>query len=163
VNEVLPSHSLRAAERAAGKARRAKRIERREACFDLFVSGYTHRQIADAMKVSVATVRRVVDGAIDERRLDAPDRYIHVQVARLNRALCHADLKLADGDHRVFAPYIKLVAELSRFHGLDSRDRQALRAPPSARSLPPPAPLALTHVSDQIAPAAASGEGDEAL
>src|ERR1700674_3119341 len=66
VNEVLPSHSLRAAERAAGQAARAKRIERREACFDLFVSGYTHRQIADAMKVSVATVRRVVDGAIDE-------------------------------------------------------------------------------------------------
>jgi hypothetical protein len=65
--------------------------------------------------------------------------------------------------HRAFAPYIKLVAELSRFHGLDGRDRRPLRAPPSTRSLPPPAPLALTHASGQIEPAAASGEGHEAL
>ncbi len=152
----LPSQ--RAALRAAAKARRAKRTERREAWLELFSSGYTHRQIADAMKVSVATVRRGIDAAIDERRLDAPARYVHVQISRLNRALCHADLKLASGDHKAFAPYIKLVAELGRFHGLGGRDRRALDAPRATDALPPPASLALTYSASALATAAASDE-----
>ena len=93
------------------------------------------------------TVRREIDSAIDERRLDAPERYVHVQVARLNRALCHADFKLAGGDHKAFAPYIKLVAELGRFHGL-GRDRRAPGALRATEALPPPAPLALTYAPD---------------
>ncbi len=152
----------RARTRAAARARRAKRIERREAWFELFASGYTHRQIADVMGASVATVRRVIDAAIDERRLDAPDRYIHVQVARLNRALSHADLKLAQGDPKAFAPYIKLVAELGRFHGLDGRNRQTLRASRAARSPSTPAPLALTRAASPLALAAAPGGRDAA-
>ena len=42
------SLSQRAEARAASKARRAKRIERREACLDLVASGYSYRQIATA-------------------------------------------------------------------------------------------------------------------
>ena len=68
-----------------------KSSERREVYFDLLASGYSHQQIAAAMEVSVAAVRREIEGAIVERRLDAPDRYIHVQVARLTKALRAAD------------------------------------------------------------------------
>ena len=50
MNEDPRSASQRAGARAAAKARRAKRTERREAWFDLLASGYTHRQIADAAK-----------------------------------------------------------------------------------------------------------------
>jgi hypothetical protein len=158
MNENPTPPSQRAGARAAAKGRRAKRIERREAWFELFSSGYTHRQIADAMKVSVATVRREIDGAIDERRLDSPDRYIHVQVSRLSRALCHADLKLANGDARAFAPFIKLSAELGRLHGLDGRDRRAPGAARSTALLQPPAPLALTHAVSPLAAAAVSDD-----
>ena len=147
MNEDLPSPSQRAGARAVAKARRAKRAERREVWFDLIASGYTHRQIADAAKVSVMTVRREIDTAINERRLDAPERYVHVQVARLNRALCHADFKLASGDHKAFAPCIKLVAELGRFHGL-GRDQRAPGAPRATQALPSPASLALTYAPD---------------
>ena len=158
MNEHPTSPSQRSGARAAARARRAKRIERREAWFELFSSGYTHRQIADAMKVSVATVRRAIDGAIGERRLDSPDRYIHVQVSRLSRALSHADFKLAQGDAKAFAPFIKLSAELGRLHGLAGRDQ---RAPGPARptaSLAPPAPLALTHAASPLAAAAVSDD-----
>ena len=45
--------SERARKRAAGKTRRAKLIERREAYFDLLVSGYSIEQIASRDKEPV--------------------------------------------------------------------------------------------------------------
>jgi transposase len=66
--------------RARRRARIAARIAERENYFDLLASGYSCPQIADAAKVSVATVQRAIDRAIAERRLDAPDRYMHLQV-----------------------------------------------------------------------------------
>src|SRR5208283_4234957 len=98
-----------------------KGLERREAIFNLFVSGFSHQQIAKALKASTATVRRVIDTAVDERRLDAPERFARVQVARLSKALSHADDKLERGDIRVYAPYLKIVAALDRYHGLAGR------------------------------------------
>ena len=47
--------------RRAARKRRTKRIERREAYFDLLTSDYTYHQIAQAMKVTPLTVRRAVD------------------------------------------------------------------------------------------------------
>ena len=134
----------RAEAQAKAKARRAKRIERREAFLDLITSGYSYRQIATAMKVSLATVRREVDKALAERPIHAPERHVSLQVARLSRALCHADFKLAHGDIRAFAPYMKLVAALDRYYGLDGRldlpratqTGNALAAPPPPRPHP---------------------------
>ena len=94
------SLSQRAEAQAKAKARRAKRIERREAFLDLVASGYSYRQIATAMRVSLATVRREVDKALAERPIHAPEHHASLQVARLTRALCHADHKLAQGDVR---------------------------------------------------------------
>ena len=144
------SLSQRAEARAAAKARRAKRIERREAFLDLVASGYSHRQIATAMKVSLATVRREVDEALAERPLQAPERYASLQVERLTRALCHADHKLAQGDIRAFAPYVKIVAALDRYHGLDAR-LGLPRAAQAGSALPAP-PLALAHAELALPP-----------
>jgi DNA-binding NarL/FixJ family response regulator len=88
--------------RAAAKKRRTKGFERRDAVFDLFVSGFSHQQIAKALNASTSTVRRIVDTAVADRRLDAPERFARVQVARLSKALSHADLKI--------------VAALDRYH-----------------------------------------------
>jgi DNA-binding transcriptional regulator LsrR (DeoR family) len=86
--------SQRAEAQAKAKARQAKRVERREAFFDLVASGYSHRQIATAMGVSLATVHREVDKALAERPIHAPEHYLFLQVARLTKALSYADLKL---------------------------------------------------------------------
>jgi transposase len=139
-DEARPSQRDEA--RAAAKKRRTKGFERREAIFDLFVSGFSHQQIAKALRVSAATVRRIIDTAVAERRLDAPERFARVQVARLSKALTHADLKLERGDIRAFAPYLKIVAALDRYHGLEAR-ALPLRPTHIEGVLSAPPPLAL--------------------
>ena len=49
-------------------------------------------------KVSPRTVRREVDRALEERRLDAPERYARLQVARLTKALRLADASIDQGE-----------------------------------------------------------------
>jgi hypothetical protein len=141
-----PSLSERAEARAAAQKRRAKGRQRREVLFELVVSGYSHHEIAEAMGMSARAVRRVVDSAVAERRLDAPDHYVRVQVARLTKALKLADYRIGKGDLRALAPYVKLIAAMDRYHNVDWRpprpappvEAAALPAPPLA--LPPPAP-----------------------
>jgi len=132
--------------RGAMRKRRTKRTERREAYFDLLTSGYTYHEIAQAMKVTHLSVRRAVDRAIAERRQDSPDRYIHLQVARLTKALRAADMGIEKGDLRAIAPLIRVVAELDRYHGLGVKYQRRLDARALAEPSPAP-PLALTHVT----------------
>ncbi len=144
-NEARPSERTEA--RALAKKRRTKGLERREAVFDLFVSGFSHQKIAKALTVSTATVRRTIDTAVAERRLEAPERFARLRVARLTKALSHADFKLEQGDIRAFAPYLKILSALDRYHGLDARVPLP-PTPPVEYALPaPPPPLALTNVA----------------
>ena len=109
----------RARKRALGKIRREALIERREAYFDLLVAGYSIEQIASAMKKSPATVRRVIGQALAKRRLDAPEDYARLQVARLTKALRCADVSLEEGDLKAIAPFVKVVRELNLYHGVN--------------------------------------------
>ncbi len=142
--------------RAQRRARIAARIAERENYFDLLASGYSCRQIAEAAKVSLATVQRAIDRAIAERRLDAPDRYMHLQVARLTKALRLADASIENGDLKAVAPLTRLVAALDRYHGLGAlaRWRPAPTAPLPAPAAPPLAlpapPLALTEAKTGV-------------
>ena len=106
-----------ARKRAAGKARRAKRVERRVAYFDLLMSGYSVQQIAKAMNMSRFAVRRAIDQALAERRLDGHEDFARLQVARLNKALHCADRSLEVGDMRAIPHFAKVVAALDRYHG----------------------------------------------
>jgi DNA-binding CsgD family transcriptional regulator len=140
-----------ARKRAAGKARRANLIERREAYFDLLVSGYSVEEIAAAMNMSPSAVRRAVGQAVAKRRLDAPEAYARLQVARLTKALRCADVSLENRDLNAIAPFVQVVRELNRYHGLDF-GRLRL-APPAA--LPPIAPgseprLQLAHSAGAV-------------
>ena len=108
----------------------------------MIASGYGYEVIAATLEISVATVRREFDRAIDERRLDAPERYARVQVARLNKALRVVDELVDKGDPKAVAPLIRLVAALDRYHGL-APARPAPETPqPSAR---PARPAARAH------------------
>jgi len=134
----------RALGRAAGRARRTQKAATRQAFFEALAAGFTAEQIAETGKVSVKTVRREIDRAIAGRRLDAPERYAHLQVARLTKAPPLADALIDRGDVRGLAPLVKIVGELDRYHGLQ-RPRGAPRAPLIEAPEPPAAaPLALT-------------------
>jgi hypothetical protein len=137
--------SERARKRAAGKILRELSIKRREGYFDLLVSGYSIEQIAGHTKTSASAVRRAVGQALAKRRLDTPEDYARLQVARLTKALRCADVSLEEGDLKAIAPFLKVMRELNLYHGVDVG-----RTPPaSTATLPEIAPtvppLALTH------------------
>ena len=70
MNDDPAPHSKRADLRAERKTRRKQQLALREAVFDMIAAGYGYDVIAATLDISVATVRRDFDRAIDERRLD---------------------------------------------------------------------------------------------
>ena len=130
------SLSKRARALAAARARREARAALRQASFDALAAGWSIRHIAEARKVSVKTVSREIDRAVAERRLDAPDRFVHLQVARLTKALRLADLRIDRGELAAIAPLVKVVAALERYHGRQDPSEPARLAPHAA----PPCP-----------------------
>jgi hypothetical protein len=105
--------------RATGKNLREALIKRREAYFDLLVSGYSVEQIASHTKKCPSAVRRAVGQALAKRRLDAPEDYARLQVARLTKALRCADVSLEEGDLKAIAPFLKVVRDLNLYHGVN--------------------------------------------
>lgn len=135
--------SERARKRAAGKILREVSIRRRETYFDLLVSGYSVEQIASHTQKSQATVRRALGQALAKRRLDAPEDYARIQVARLTKALRCADASLEEGDLKAIVPLLKVVRELNLYHGVTVGS--ARPAPAALPELAQTSPLALTH------------------
>jgi len=137
----MPSRDLRAQRRA----RRATRITRRERSFNLLASGYTYSQIAKMVRTSVATVRREIDRALAERRLDEPERFAQVQVARLIKALRLAEAAVELGELKAVAAYLQIIAALDRYHELGRGSPISRRPTDAARlALPVPPNKALT-------------------
>src|ERR1700675_3372058 len=138
--------------------RRATRAERREIMLELVVAGYERELIAQKLCVSLATVRREVDKAIDQRALDAPDRYVRLQVTRLTRALRVVDDALQLCDLKAVEPLVKIVGLLDRYHGLaaaSATNRPAVEARRLPRAV---APLALTHAAPGLELSRAAAE-----
>jgi DNA-binding CsgD family transcriptional regulator len=150
--------------RARRRSRRETRLARRERCFSLMTSGYSLSQIAKMVQASAATVRREIDRALAERRLDAPERFAQVQVARLMKALRLAEAAIEIGEMKAVATYLRVVAALDRYHELAAGPPpRPSKAPPLA---PPTPPKALTYAaplaSDELSAAdEASRAADE--
>jgi DNA-binding CsgD family transcriptional regulator len=141
--------------RAQRRTRRESKIARRERYFQLMTSGYSCGQIAKMVQISAATIRREVDRALAERRLDAPEQFAQVQVARLVKALRLAEAAIELGELKAVATYLRVIAALDRYHEMapgNPPPRRSSEAPPLA--LPTP-PKALT-----FAATAAAGEPD---
>jgi AraC-like DNA-binding protein len=142
--------------RAEVRARRENRLERRERCFNLMMSGYTLSQIAKMVQASSATVRREIDRALAERRLDAPERFARVQVARLMKALRLAEAAVELGEMKAIATYLRVVAALDRYHE-PAAGPPPPRLPAGAPPLALPAPrkaLTFAPLDDGESPAA---------
>ena len=147
MTEDQEAQSQRARERAAARAGRKAKLAWSQSSFDLLASGYSPERIAEARKVSIRTIRREIDTAIARRRLDSPERYIHLQVARLTKALRFADAALERGDLKAVRALVEVVAAMDRYHGLKETfgDRASPGRPDAldlhsstAPALPPP-------------------------
>jgi hypothetical protein len=139
--------------RAGRRARREMKTARRERYFSMMMSGYSLGQIAKMAKASAATVRREIDQALAERRLDAPERFAQVQVARLVKALRLAEAAIELGELKAVGTYLRVIAALDRYHEL------AAGAPPPRRSIQAP-PLALSAPPKALTFAAPPADGD---
>jgi hypothetical protein len=96
--------------------------------------------------MSSSAVRRAIGQALAKRQLDAPEDYARLQVARLTKALRCADVSLENGDLKAIAPFVQVVNELNRYHGVEpGPSRRAPRAAIPQIALTPSPPLALTH------------------
>ncbi len=124
--------STRAKERAAAKARTLAKTAFRQVSFDLLASGYSVEQIAEARKVSLRTIQREIDSVITAKRLDAPERYVHLQVARLTKALRLADAAIEQGDLKAVQTLVQIVKSLDRYHGLSRIEDPAKSGPLTA-------------------------------
>ena len=146
MTEDQEAQSGRTRERSAANARKMAQLAWSQNSFDLLASGYTPEQIAEVRKVSVRTIRREIDAAIARRRLDAPERYVHLQVARLTKALRFADAALERGDLKAVQALVQVVTAMDRYHGLSEalRDR-ASPNPSGPLELQAPVALRLFH------------------
>jgi hypothetical protein len=118
MTEDQEPQSGRARIRGAAKVRKMAKLAWSQSSFDLLASGYTPEQIAEVRKVSVRTIRREIDSAVARRRLDAPERYVHLQVARLTKALRSADAALERGNLKAVLALVQVVIAMDRYHGL---------------------------------------------
>ena len=134
--------SRRKKQLAKQKERRSVLLERRAELLENVVSGCSYLFLAQQYKISVKTVRREVDRALHYRDLDAPDRYVRLQVERLTYAIKCIDHALAQGDYHAVDPLLKVIEKLDRYHGVGrSRNLEAPEAPPRLEAAA--APLAL--------------------
>jgi hypothetical protein len=134
-----PPVPRRQSQLAKARAKRVERSRRREEMLEDVVSGVDRNVIARTYGVSIKTVAREVGRAIDQRRLDAPERFLRLQVERLTRALQSIDRAIEAGDVDAVAHLIKVMDKLDRYHGLAY---MAAQTEPPPR---PPQPLALTR------------------
>ena len=130
---------------ARQKARRVELTARREDMLDDIVSGCSYAHLAQKHKISVRTVRREVDRALDHRHLDRPDRYVRVQGERLTNAIKAIDSAILDGDYLAVDPLLKVIEKLDRYHGLAWSHAPASPAPGRLQAA---APLALPDARD---------------
>jgi hypothetical protein len=140
------------------RKRRAAKAEIRDASFQALADGWTQEEIAKARGVSVATVRREIDRAIAARQIRAPEAHARVQIARITKALALRDIRVGRGELAAVGPFLKTVAALDRYHGLDAPALSVELAHAAPRRLPAP-PLALTHAAP---PQALAPDGTEA-
>jgi len=116
----MPAKSLsgRACARDAIRDRRAQKRERRRQLLDLVVAGYAYEQIADRHNMSVAALRREVDRALADRAPQPVERYVAVQLARLQKAMLVVDIAMDQADLRAIPALAALNGEFDRYHGL---------------------------------------------
>jgi DNA-binding CsgD family transcriptional regulator len=133
--------SRRQSLRDQARERRLALMRRREALLDMAASGYSTQTIAAQFGLTAGQVRRQYAAAVAARKAEAPDHFVHLQIARLHKALRAAEAAVDRIDLRGIDGIVKIVAALDKYH------LPAFAAPPMQAALPAPlrAPLALAH------------------
>ncbi len=135
--------SARSRTRAAALKRQEEKREKRRTLLELVVAGYTYEHIAEKFRISVATVRREVDAALSAQTPDTPQRYVALQLTRLQKAMLVVDLAMDDGDLRAIPALATLLGQFDRYNGLAAlvanARKELQKKAPKPLKLPPAA------------------------
>lgn len=104
------------------KKQALERQQRRQRVAVNLLAGMSYREIADAIKVSPATVCRDVEDILKEwraARLATADEWVSLQVKRLDRAINAVWGKVLDGDPAAIDRLQKLIEQQGRLLGHD--------------------------------------------
>jgi len=108
------------------RAARAKRILER------LREGWAYDEVAREEAISERRVRQIVAEYLKDRDAVEDVTHAHMQIDRLGWALRVAAEKMAEGDIRAIAPFIKAIDRLDRYQALA---RQAQKQPTSEEDL----------------------------
>jgi DNA-binding CsgD family transcriptional regulator len=101
--------------------RRAVKADRQATLFELILAGYRYDQIAQRSGLSVKSIRREVNRLLDERERGAPQRYINLQLARLDKAMLVVDHAMDGADLAAVPALLQLQAQYDRYEGFSAR------------------------------------------
>jgi DNA-binding CsgD family transcriptional regulator len=135
----------------AARQRRIQDLESRRELLSLVAAGHSYQRLAAICKISVATVKRQLQRAIDERPPESAEHFIALQRERLNKALQYYDALMDTGDARSVPALLALLPHVERYWGL----QQALHAQAGAAGgaqVPAPTPLKTLESESGFAP-----------
>jgi hypothetical protein len=117
---LVPSREAvsREQRRELARHRREMRLQRRREMFAEVVAGHAYEEVAAHFGVHVATVRREVDLALAARAPESADRYVALQLARLQKALRLVDGAMEEGDLAAVPALATLCNQFDRYHGV---------------------------------------------
>ncbi len=110
--------SAREERRELARFRRETRLQRRREMFAAVVAGHAYEEVAATFGVHIATVRREVDLALAARAPDSADRYVALQLARIQKALRLVDGAMEEGDLAAIPALAMLCNQFDRYHGV---------------------------------------------
>lgn len=106
----------------SNKAHAVDRAQRRQRVAVNLLAGMSYREIADALKVSPATICRDAESILEEwraARLDTADKWVSLQVKRLDRAINAVWGSVLGGDPTAIDRLQKLIDQQGRLLGYD--------------------------------------------
>ncbi len=106
----------------SNKAKAVERAQRRQRVAVNLLAGMSYREVADALKVSPATICRDADSILEEwrtARLDTADKWVSLQVKRLDRAINAIWGSVLGGDPAAIDRLQKLIDQQGRLLGYD--------------------------------------------
>lgn len=94
--------------------------DKRNKAYDLRLRGYSFRQIATAMHVSVGTAHRWVSDYMSAVSLPLVDEVRKQEVDRMQRYLLVLDARIDEGDEKAVTIAIKVSERLCKMLGIDA-------------------------------------------
>jgi hypothetical protein len=117
------------AEPARKLTQRRKTADQRLRIVDRLTTGLSVAHIARVEGLTVRRVRQIIAEMLESREIEPPAGYVQLQIARLGEAMVVAHTLMLDGKIDAMDRFIKLAAELDRYHGFGRAQISAADSP----------------------------------